>query len=116
MLVYYAHCAALYNSHQEKRDLETLALLGFEVLNPNAPEHQAGYVKDGMMYFERLVTECGALTFRALPDGRIPAGVFNEINVAMGAALPVFELPHNLLTRGMSVEATREYLNEVGYR
>lgn len=38
--VYYAHSLHLYNTPQEKRDIELLEKLGFEVLNPNQPEIQ----------------------------------------------------------------------------
>lgn len=57
-----------------------------------------------------------ALAFRALPHGAIPAGVAKEIDWAVEADLAIFELPAQLLTRTMSVEATREYLHQIGQR
>ena len=56
------------------------------------------------------------VAFRALPDGRIPAGVAKEIEWAQTNGIPVIELPASLSTRTMSVAHTREYLREVGCR
>jgi hypothetical protein len=100
MKVYYAHCMALYDTPQEKRDVQTLKLdLGWDVLNPNCPEHHCGAVQAreeaphdphaSMLYFKPLVESCNLLAFRALPDGAIPAGVFMEIKWARDAGIPV---------------------------
>lgn len=123
--VYYAHCMALYDSAQEKRDLALLVDLGFRVLNPSATEHQVGVLnaKDAspndpsasMLYFKPLVEKCDVLAFRALPgDLAIPAGVYLEITWAQKKGLPVIELPSSIQRRGISREETREYIREVG--
>lgn len=115
--IYYAHSIALYNSKQEARDVETLSLLGFEVVNPNAQEHDVGYKRSGMLYFETLIRDCAALAFRANPDGTINAGVAAEVAYAgRDPALPIIELPSGVYRRTMTVDYTRAYLREQGIR
>jgi nucleoside 2-deoxyribosyltransferase len=123
--VYYAHCIHLYGTKQEERDVELLEKLGFEVLNPNNPGVEVavtamkahyGQGCNVMGLFEELVASCDALAFRALPDGRIPAGVCKEVLHARSLGKPVIELPSNIIGRGVTVEETREYLAEVGQR
>jgi hypothetical protein len=145
MRIYYAHCQAIYGTPQEDRDIETLNDLGFEVVNPNQPaardacaiarkaidEQNAaqkqmygrlGYVLLDTSHeimvgiFKPLVRSCRALAFRALPDGRIPAGVVKEIQWARDYGYPVIELPSNVMRREMSIVETREYLTEIGQR
>lgn len=119
--IYYAHSLALYGTAQERRDVELLELLGFEVENPNQLEHAQGYMKikkeggNPMDYFVRLVTTCDALAFRGLPTGHIPAGVYKEIRTAENNAMPVFELPC-FFNRAVGVEETRQFLREIGER
>lgn len=114
--VYYAHCINLYNTSQEARDVGDLFYLGFEVVNPNMPEHQDGYKKYGMPYFEKFSIICSAVAFRALPDGSIPAGVAAEIQWFRDKSKPIFELPSSILRRVITREQTREYLVEIGHR
>jgi hypothetical protein len=126
MKAYYAHCMALYNTAQERRDLQTIKELGWEVLNPNTPEHQAGCdaarlakpanPSAAMDYFQPLVEGCDIVVFRALPDGAIPAGVGKELQWARDAGLFILELPSGLLRRKLTVDQTREYIREVGMR
>ena len=87
MKIYYGHCQAIYGSPQDKRDVEMLIKMGFDVVNPSDPEHEAmakkmkgcGQGDRVMDYFVSLVEGCDAVAFRALPDGAIPAGVAKEI-------------------------------------
>jgi len=116
MRIYYAHPLDIYGTPQEKRDVGTLSALGFEVVNPNAPEHDQGYKTGGMDYFVKLCVQCDGVAFRAFPDGRIPAGVQKEIATFAEAKKPVIELPAAISTRTLSVEATREYLTLLGQR
>lgn len=145
-IVYYAHCQAIYDTPQEQRDVELLKTLGFEVLNPNMPEHKDQAVKIRqsvtkageqmdldrgvdltearkafwkdqasscvMEYFENLVKSADFVAFRALPDGRIPAGIAKEISLGK----PCFELPSGIVRRIIGVAETREYLQEAGFR
>jgi hypothetical protein len=115
--VYYAHSIAIYNTPQEARDIDTLTKLGFEVVNPNAPEHEAGYKRMGMDYFTAMIRDCDALAFRANPDGTINAGIAKEIEDALDEpSLPVFELPSGINRRTLTVGQTRATLREQGAR
>ena len=114
--IYYAHSISTYGTPQEARDVETLETLGFEVCNPNAPEHDAGYQRDGMAHFDGVLAECDALAFRAHGDGSIPAGVAYEIAKMRERGAPVIELPTAVLRRALTVEQTREYLRDCGAR
>ncbi len=116
MLIYYAHAMSLYGTLQEARDVETLTLLGFEVYNPNCEEGSTVAKTKGMAGFKELVDNCGGLAFRALPDGRIPAGIADEVKWTREAFKPVIELPSSMNSRMISVEETREYLTEIGQR
>jgi len=122
MRVYYAHCQSIYGTKQEERDINLLQQLGFEVLNPGEEKHGkiANEMKargeNAMPYFEGLVSQCNVLAFRALPDGRIPAGVVKEIGKAKDTNKAIFELPSRIAGRSIGVEETREYLMETGQR
>jgi len=128
MKVYYAHCQSLYNTPQEKRDIIMLLRLEFDVISPNTPEVQAACEKikaDSMRadprnevieYFRRFAVECDCIAFRALPDGSISSGVAKEIEYFQKEGKPVFELPSGLKIRPLTLEQTREYMREVGYR
>lgn len=116
--LYYAHPLNLYGSEQEKRDIEVLGRLFPElhIYNPNNPECNEGYKAFGMDYFRDLLKQdFVALAFRATPGGRITAGVWAEIEEAEKLGLDVIELP-TLIDRDMTVEQTRRYLREIGYR
>jgi hypothetical protein len=113
---YYAHSLHLYETAQEARDILTIEQLGFKVVNPNAPEHQKPYEKEGMDYFVDLANSCDVLAFRAHPNGEIPAGVHKEVINFIKTQRPVFELPWGINRRGMSVDDTREWLHELGER
>lgn len=125
MKCYYAHCKALYGTVQEARDIKMLEDLGFEVLNPSAPsirdelaKWQEKYPDRNVMdFFVGLVGGCSILAFRGLPySPYIPAGVHTEVMAAVYWCIPVIELPTALLTRGLDMEPTREYLREIGDR
>lgn len=135
MKIYYAHCMAIYGTPQETRDLLFLKdLFGdhpdLEIVNPNSDRINArclaarlkfkkkvsagGYIMNKI--FKPLVLSCDAVAFRSLPDGRIPAGVFKEIEWAQRANKLVFELPSNILGRVLPVDQTKQYLREIGQR
>jgi hypothetical protein len=115
---------SIYNTPAETRDIEALEKLGYEVLNPNTPEHEAGYQKsrkefpchNPMSYFHFEIERCDALAFKALPDGKIPQGVASEIKYAHHCGTPVFEIPMGVERRTLTLEQTREYLRDVGQR
>lgn len=114
---YYAHSLHLYGTPQEKRDIELLEKLGFEVVNPSEKKYQEKYPEGGMDYFVNLALSCSVGAFRAYPDGQIPSGVYKEISAMNDAGLPVIEIPWGLMRRGIeNVEHTREWLRELGQR
>lgn len=122
---YYAHCKSIYGTPQEVRDIATLEKLGFDVVNPSSDEIRARLEpwmrhsgrRNAMDFFKGLVQECDVVAFRGLPFSKyIPAGVHLEVMEAVDAEKPIIELPTNLTGRGVSVEATREFLHEVGER
>tara|TARA_R110000772_G_C13310332_1_gene440566 strand:- start:5716 stop:6135 length:420 start_codon:yes stop_codon:yes gene_type:complete len=133
--VYYAHFQGIYNTLQEERDIQLLESLGFDVVNPNRPQiiaevrHELRLLKDAkesykdviyMQMFETVfftrVRDCEVFAFRALPDGRIPGGVYMELEVAQKANKIIIELPSGTFSRQMGKEDTREYLKEIGQR
>ena len=116
MKIYYARPITIYNTPQEKRDIELLEKLGFEVFNPNKEALQKKYKELGMTVFTEIVSECDALAFRTFPDGSISAGCVKEIVVAQEKGIPIIELPSAISKRSLSVDATREYLSNSGQR
>lgn len=131
MKVYYAHFMGIYNTPQERRDVETLEALGFEVINPNCEEISAqyNYVKEQVQnqhtqigfetafeVFLNYVRECEVFAFRALPDSRISGGVALELKEAKKLNKIIIELPCSTISRSMNGEETREYLHDMGNR
>ena len=126
--VYYAHCQTIYRTPQEVRDICLLSDLGFSVCNPadmeseyhewldHHDENIRAYVVDPMSFWIHKITDCDVVAFRALPDGRIPAGVSKEIEHAKSIDKLVFELPSNVIGRSIDVKETIEYLEESGQR
>ena len=116
--IYYAHCKSIYGTKQEERDVYLLVELGYEVINPNEEVHQnmCRACTNPMDYFLNLVGTCSVLAFRALPYGKIPAGVLKEIKHARELEILVIELPVHEDLRSMTVDETRAYLTEVGER
>ena len=113
---YYAHCKAIYGKPQEQRDIALLESLGFEVVNPSDIKWYDRWKEHEMAAKDIFATECDLIVFRGLPGGKIPQGVFKEINAFRRIGKPVLELPSSLLEREQTLEQTREYLCEVGQR
>jgi hypothetical protein len=116
MKIYYARPISLYNTAQDKRDIELMESLGFEVINPNKEALQERYKAEGMSVFLEAVKDCDSLAFRAFPDGMLGAGVMKEIQQAEELNKPVIELPTSTSKRILSVEDTRSYLSYSGHR
>lgn len=129
MKVYYAHSLHLYGTAQERRDIELLQSLGFEVVNPSNEEHQGhcDFIRNVetnydegsrliMEYFKEVVDKCDMVAFRAHVDGKIPGGVGIEVKKALLSNKPVIELPTFLNSRFLTKEETREYLKYMGQR
>lgn len=118
MKVYYAHPLYLYNTPQEKRDLDTLAaIFGAEnIVNPNNDDFTEKYKQNwDMEVFYQAVRDCDTFAFRATPSGAITAGVAGELAAAQKAGLAIIELPA-LVNRALSIDDTRIYLSEIGQR
>jgi Leu/Phe-tRNA-protein transferase len=126
MKVYYAHFMGIYDTFQEERDLTTLSLLGFEIVNPNTRETSDKFnklLKSGIEYsvafdmiFNQMVRECEIFAFRATPDNKITSGVVMELVEAKKNNKIIIELPSAISQRSLSVDATKEYLSELGKR
>ena len=128
MKIYYAHPMFLYGTPQEKRDIETLKVLGFEVINPADYEEEfrskrdisaletydSRFNLDPMSFWTDLACSCDALAFRAFPDGSIGAGIVEEIYSMRNK--PVVEIPSGIQKRSLTVNETREILTELGQR
>ena len=113
---YYAHSIALFNTEQEQRDLATLKALGLEVLNPNTPAKEAGYKKEGMEFFRKVIQGADVVALRANNDGSINAGCAKEVAWGVEYGLLIIELPSGVSRRALTVEQTREKLREQGAR
>lgn len=116
MKIYYARPINLYNTFQDKRDIELLQKMGFEVINPNKEILAERYKTEGMNVFFEAMKECDGLAFRTFPDGKISAGAYKEILKAIEDEKFVIELPTITSERVLSVEDTREYLKLLGCR
>lgn len=114
--VYYARPINLYGTPQDKRDIELIEKLGFEIINPNKEILAERYKKEGMDVFLEAMKDADALAFRSFPDLSISSGVWKEINQAVEDNKMVIELPTLTTKRWLSVEDTRAYLSLLGNR
>jgi hypothetical protein len=120
--IYFAHPMPDYDTRLEARAIEAIhAEFGpeFEVVNPNHPDHEAGYEAAGrdFSYWTDLARSCGAVVYMALPNDWIGSGVWKEAEAAIRANRRVHELPRDLshstrvahldVARCLSVEETR---------
>jgi len=84
--IYFAHSVTDFGTERQERAIASLSE-HWEVVSPDFPEHQVGYAKEGMAYFERLAASCDLLAFMRFPNGSIGAGVGKEIEAAKGAGV-----------------------------
>ena len=120
---YYAHTMLSYGSTIEKKDIETLEKLGFEVLNPNQEwiqEEVKQYIEENgrdktMDYFKKLIDTCEVVAFRANPDGNILSGIAFELKYSAEKSKPIIELPSSMFDRMWDYPKTKQYLIEVGH-
>jgi hypothetical protein len=119
-MIYYAHPVSTYGTATEFDDVTRIATSLGAVINPNTPEHHAGYEAckaasgDGMVYFyDEVLPLCAACVVRAFDDEMIGAGVWGEAEWFATRGLPVYEIGERieLLTldpvRRLSVDETR---------
>lgn len=97
--VYYSHAKNTVNTEQEKRDIATLGMLGFNVDSPYHPKYIEFWETEGIEFGKVLIEANDIFAFRALPDGRIPAGVAKELGWAEASGKPIIELPYSLEQR-----------------
>lgn len=117
-VLYFAHPINVYDTELEAGLLVRIAerFHGRRILNPNAPEHDAGYKRKGMAYFiDDILPGCDEGVLLAFRDGMIPAGVYKEAEKLHDACCPVWEvLPDGTFktwapnpARCLTVEETR---------
>ena len=86
--------------HGSAWKLEALDAIGrhlgsdVEIVDPDTPEHAAGYRARGMAYFEDVIAGCDVLVFARFPPpcGRVGAGVWTEVHTADGLGIPCWEV------------------------
>lgn len=87
--LYLAHPVLLYGTAYKARLVERLRAEGWDVVDPDTPEHAAAYKARGMAHFCEVVANCDALAFEGMPGGGIGAGVAKEILEAWVLGKPV---------------------------
>jgi hypothetical protein len=120
---YYAHSMPSYGSVIEKKDVDFLESLGFEVINPSTAdisfgcsEYREKFGNEHIMhYFTDIIDTCDIVAFRALPDGKILSGISAEIQHALKTNKGILELPNSIRARSMNYTDTKEYLLETGF-
>lgn len=116
--LYFAHPINTYNTKLERFLLAKIAerFPEYEIVNPNAPEHYAGYKARGMDYFTQDVLRgCKVCVFLAFRDGKIGRGVFTEVMTIVWCHLRALEIePDGVIkdwtpdySRRLTVEETR---------
>lgn len=117
MTIYFARPISCYGNKQDQRDIEMLTDMGFTVFDPaKEDELQAKYKKHGMDVFIKAAAQCDGIAFRCFLDGKIGAGMWAEIEVAIQNNKFVIELPSAMGARVLDVTTTREYLKLSGHR
>jgi hypothetical protein len=90
---YFAHPVTDYGgSTRQIESIDRLVAAGWSVVNPDHPDHQAGYRDHGMQHFLDAVGTCDALAFLRFPNGDVGAGVGKEIEEALRLGLPVYDV------------------------
>lgn len=117
MKAYYARCIGIDGTPQHARDIATIKAIGLDLIVIDKEAADVGYKAFGMDFFLQMIRQqADVIVFRGTPEGSIPAGVMKEIEEGIKKGCPIIELPSGLAMRGMSVEATRGYLKEIGQR
>jgi len=130
--IYFGHPVNVYGTPLQADLLARIAgrFPEYEILNPDAPEHEAAYKEyaktrvdadgkpTGMGYFfEEVLPTCRAGVFLPFRDGLFGKGVFGEAAWLMVRGFPVWEIsPHGVIvpirdfspSRCLSRDQTRE--------
>lgn len=125
MKAYYGRCMSIYGTAREIKDIKLIQGLGYEVI-PFPPQEELNIKKalgENVMetVFKPLVQSADVMFFRAVRMGneqftKVTAGVAAETQWAYDKKIPILELPSDIKSRTISIEATRAYLREVGQR
>jgi hypothetical protein len=95
--LYFAHPVSDFGTEFEAQVVAALTAAGYEVVNPNSPEHQAGYAERGFKYTKEVRAGCDAVAFLRFPSLFLGSGVAAEVADFRKRELPVFEInPFNL--------------------
>jgi len=126
---YFAHPVSQYDSVEESSIVDGIMKLGdVKVINPNADEHTAAYLNEGMSYFVRMCDDCDLCVFSTFPDGSVSAGVAKEVRSFFVRSAEVYfadisankvslDLIENLdRFKVLSIIETREILKTLGAR
>ena len=101
--IYYAHPMSWYGTDNERADMQVLRQEwpGVEIINPSAPDivdefeawkqHGQNWLTP-MNFFTDLVKNSEALAYRPYRDGKVGAGVAQEILHAHVWGLPIYQL------------------------
>jgi hypothetical protein len=119
--IYFAHPVNTYGTILEDYFLEHFQRNDIEIINPNHPNHQEGYQKEGMEYFKKLVQSCHKLYAFGFSDNSIGAGIAKEMDWmkeigGLVVFLPFFKtweemvIPSDKQFNVLSVEETRKKL------
>ena len=91
--IYFAHPVTDFGgSSRQKTAIEAISAIGASVENPDQEHHARSYQAAGMDYYRDVVQSCDGLAFMRFHDGSIGAGVGREIDWAIEADLPVWEV------------------------
>lgn len=99
--LYFGHPANTYNTPLEADLLKTIAeqYPGFDVINPNSPEHEAGYKlfceTHGIgraYFFTKVLPKCNAGIFLPFRDGAWSIRVFSEAEFLVKQWSPVRQI------------------------
>lgn len=128
MKMYYAHPMSWYDTIAEQDDLDLIKNAGFEPVNPNTKffhdmvELSKREQRNVMEVFNAAVKKADAIAIRPFLDGRLGAGVAQELLTAIIWGRPVYLLgkgpagverlvanynPRGLLTGVLTVDETR---------
>lgn len=100
-LLYFAHPRNVYGTPLQAQLIATIhaAFPTYGLVNPDAPEHQAGYQEwkrrhgSGMGYFTvKVLPQCQSIVFLAFRDGKIGKGVATEIAWFLERGFSVWEI------------------------
>jgi hypothetical protein len=120
--IYFAHPMPDYDTLREAEAIRAIQdHFGpeFDVVNPNHPDHRAGYAASGndFKYWTDLAASCGMVVYMSLPEGWIGSGVWKEAEAALLAGRWVHEIDRGLgrivrvrhldVSRCLSVDETR---------